>query len=193
VADFFVTEFPRGTTPFIERPKTGGNETQRFEKEFVMRKQILSRFTPAFPSLVLGLMLVGLMALPALAGPRGGGGFRFLRHLDLAEAQQAQVRDVMATHRPEMQSRMTELQDAREALREAIRGESFDEGAVRAAHGKVAAQAEEMAVLRARAFAEIRPILTPEQQARLETLPGRGMGMGKGRGMGKGHGMGKGR
>jgi Spy/CpxP family protein refolding chaperone len=192
---FFVTGFHRETTPFTERPNRGGNETQHVTKEFIMRKQILSRSKPMVPSMILALILVGLIALPAIAGPRGGG-FRFLRHLDLSEQQQVQAREVMENYRTDMQIRMNQLRGARQALREIIHGETFDEAAVRQAHAKVAAESAELAVLRAKAFADIRPILTPEQLETLQDLPARGSGMnrgkGKGRGMGKGQGMGNG-
>lgn len=151
---------------------------------------MIKRFAPVLPALVL----VGLMALPAFAGPRGGGGFRFLRHLDLTGAQKTQVREVAETYRTEMRTRMNDLRSARQALRDIVHGEAFDEAAVRQAHKNVSAQGEELAVLRAKAFADIRPILTPEQLETLKELParksGRGMGGGKGRGHGRGMGDG---
>lgn len=160
-----------------------------------MRKPIQSRFTPMVPSMILALILVVLMALPAIAGPRGGG-FRFLRHLDLSEEQQYKVNEVMENYRADMRIRMNQLRSARQALRETIHGETFDEAAVRQAHAKVAAESAELAVLRAKAFADIRPILTPEQLETLRNLPAQGRGMkngkGKGRGMGQGRGMGNG-
>ena len=152
---------------------------------------MMKRFTP----MVVALALVGLMALPAFAGPRGGDSFRYLRHLDLSEAQQAQIQGILESHRTGMQARMTAMMDARRALRETIHAETFDEAAVREAHANVAAEAEELAVERARTFADIRPILTPEQLERLNELPARGTGrrgMGMERGMKKGRGMGRG-
>jgi Spy/CpxP family protein refolding chaperone len=150
-----------------------------------------------FP-LVLAVALVGLMALPAFAGPRGGG-FRFLRHLDLTETQKTEIRAILDNHRndPAVQTLRDNLQEARRALRDAVRSETFDESAVRNAHQTAANHAEEMAVHRAKVFGEISAVLTPEQREQLKSLPergprGRGMGRGKGRGMGRGRGWGDG-
>lgn len=165
-----------------------------------MRKSIPSRLIPMVPSLVVALLLVGLMALPAIAGPRGGG-FRFLRHLDLTETQKTEIRTILDNHRSDeaVQALRENLQNARQAVRNAVRSETFDESAVRNAHKTAAGYAEEMAVHRAKVFGEINAVLTPEQREQLKSLPergpkgeGRGMGRGKGRGMGHGRSWGDG-
>ncbi|MFW6239280.1 MAG: Spy/CpxP family protein refolding chaperone, partial [Thermodesulfobacteriota bacterium] len=159
---------------------------------------IFSRLSSLVPSLVLALLLAGLMAIPALAGPRGGG-FRFLRHLDLTETQKTEIRTILDTHRSDeaVQDLRNNLQNARQAARDAVRSETFDESAVRNAHKTAAGYAEEMAVHRAKVYSEINAVLTPEQREQLKSLPergpkGRGMGRGKGRGTRHGRGWGDG-
>lgn len=98
---------------------------------------------------------------------RGPMGFHFLKRLDLTQEQRAQVRDIISAHREEMRSHADALAAARETLMETMEAESLDESAVREAHRALAGVKEEMAVLRARMFHEIKGILTPEQNARL--------------------------
>jgi Spy/CpxP family protein refolding chaperone len=58
--------------------------------------------------------------------------------------------------------------EARKALMEAITANEPNEGAVREAARQVADNAEQLAVLRAKLFGEIRKQLTPEQQETLQ-------------------------
>ena len=61
---------------------------------------------------------------------------------------------------------------AREALHAATTSPSFDEGLVRAKAAELAAIDADMAVSRARIFADVFQILTPEQQTKAKELTG---------------------
>jgi protein CpxP len=106
-------------------------------------------------------------------GPGGGPGGVFgpeLRALDLTDAQREQVKAIMASHREEQQAERSRMMTARKALHDAIAADAFDEGAIRAAAGAVAALEADAAVQQARIHAEVFAILTPEQVKKAKAL-----------------------
>jgi hypothetical protein len=62
------------------------------------------------------------------------------------------------------------------ALEQAITTQGLNEALVRQKSADAAAVEADLAVARARAFAEAWPILTADQQAQLKTMQGRGRG-----------------
>ncbi len=103
-------------------------------------------------------------------GGHGSKGFGMLRALDLTADQRTQVREIFAGHREAMRDNGDRIMAAKTALIEATHLAPLDEQAVRDAHRELSAAKEDQAVLRARILADIRGILTPEQQARLTQL-----------------------
>jgi len=102
------------------------------------------------------------------AGPGGPGGAIGLpvRELNLTDAQQDQIRDIVQHHRDEMRTAQQQLREAREEQRKAIEAVPFDEGAIRAITTQKLAQAEaDAAILQARVHSEVWNVLTPDQQA----------------------------
>jgi Spy/CpxP family protein refolding chaperone len=95
-----------------------------------------------------------------------------LRELNLTDAQREQVRQVVDSRQQETRAMGERAMAAREALRAATTSPSFDEGLVRAKAAEVAAIDADMAVARARIFADVFQILTPEQQAKVKELSG---------------------
>lgn len=108
-------------------------------------------------------------------GPGGPGGPLAglpLRELNLTDAQREQVRQIVDSRQQETRAIGERAMAAHEALRAATTSPSFDEGLVRAKAAEVAAIDADMAVARARIFADVFQILTPEQQAKAKELSG---------------------
>ena len=102
---------------------------------------------------------------------RGGEGRGFalrrelgIRHLDLSEAQQEQVRGILESHRAELTNIRERLRVAFRNLNDVVTAGSFDEAAVRSRSAEVAAVQSDAAVLRAKVHSEVWSILTGEQQ-----------------------------
>ena len=134
-------------------------------------------------ALALALCLAPLTS--ALAGPGAGGkrgpGMRgpghhglalgaIARQLDLSEEQREGIREVFERYRADIAAQLEATMPARAALREAIQGDGFDEGAIRSASAEVAAHEAETAVLRGRIFQDAFALLTDEQQAEARAL-----------------------
>ena len=108
-------------------------------------------------------------------GPGGPGGPLAglpLRELNLTDAQREQVRQIVDSRQQETRAIGERAMAAREALHDATTSPSFDEGLVRARAAEMAAIDADMAVARARIFADVFQILTPEQQAKAKELSG---------------------
>ncbi len=145
---------------------------------------------PSLRTLILCTGVLALMALPVQAqggpGPRRGCGPRGAACANLpglTEAQKTAISDLQAKHRPAMEARRKAVQDAHEALRQAMAKPGAD---LKALFDKES-QAR-FAILEARQAhrLEMAKLLTPEQQALWEKRwtegPGRGRGMGRGDG-----------
>jgi protein CpxP len=108
-------------------------------------------------------------------GPGGPGGPLAglpLRELNLTDAQREQVKQIVDSRQQEMRAIMEREMAARDALHAATTSASFDEGLVRSKAAELATIEADMAVSRARIFADVFQILTPEQQAKVKELSG---------------------
>ena len=105
-------------------------------------------------------------------GPGGPLAGLPLRELNLTDAQREQVRQIVDSRQQETRAIGERAMAAHEALRAATTSPSFDEGLIRAKAAEVAAVDADMAVARARIFADVFQILTPEQQAKAKELSG---------------------
>lgn len=109
-------------------------------------------------------------------GPGGPGGGMFgmigpeLQALDLADAQQTQVKAILQAHRDEQQAVGEKMRAARKALNDAIAADTFDEAIIRTKAADVAALEADSAVLQAKVYAAVYALLTPEQIAKLKQL-----------------------
>ncbi len=155
--------------------------------------------------LTITICTLALLAasLPALAhnprgrGPEGGRGFgdgHRLEHLalrlELSDGQRQELKQALSERFEAGAEARRGLFEARQALREKIHADSFDEAAIREAAAAIAALAADMAVERGRQAQELRRILTPEQLAELEQMrEERGRSGRRGpRGLGRGFG-----
>ena len=107
-----------------------------------------------------------------LRGPFGGGPFGdgplIPRVPDVTDAQRQQMRAIVDRHQAEIRPVMEQLHTARTALEDAIVSTPGDEATIRLKSADVAAAEADLAVIRARVYAEVAALLTPEQQQQLQ-------------------------
>ncbi len=89
----------------------------------------------------------------------------------LTEEQRTIVREAMDAARKEAAPLEEKMRAARRQLQEAIHAEKLDEQAIRDKAAEIGKLEGDLAVIRASAFAKIRPSLTPEQLARMKNQP----------------------
>lgn len=134
-------------------------------------------------SLMLTLLVLGFLALGATDasarwnrhGPMDGDGpgmgfgmIRMLERLDLSDDQERQIASLLKSHRDEIAREMADAAEARSALKSAMHASEFSEENVKEAARKMAAQHERMILLRARIMNDVRSILTPDQNERIQ-------------------------
>ena len=102
-------------------------------------------------------------------GMRGGGGFggRMFEKLNLSDAQKDQLRQIAERYQAGFKAQRQAGRGERRGGFDALKGGTFDEGAVRAAAQARANAHVEMEVARARMMHEMYNVLTPEQKAQL--------------------------
>jgi protein CpxP len=104
----------------------------------------------------------------AVHGMRHGGGERWLRGLDLTEAQRDQVFKIFHEQAPVLREHAQAAREASRELRAAATSPNFDRARVRELADAQAKAMAEMAFLRAEAMSRVVAILTPEQRQKLE-------------------------
>jgi Spy/CpxP family protein refolding chaperone len=80
------------------------------------------------------------------------------------------VKQIMDSHKQDQQAIGTRAMAARDALESAVTSPSFDETVIRQRAADLAAVDADQAVMRARIYAQVLQILTPDQQAKLATM-----------------------
>jgi protein CpxP len=106
-------------------------------------------------------------------GMYGGGMFEghmlhfFTDYLDLTDAQQAQVKDILAKEKPALKPLMQQMAQSHQQIRELTMAGNFDEAKVRALATQQAQTMTEMIVQKARIESEMIQVLTPEQKTKL--------------------------
>lgn len=136
------------------------------------------------------LLLISMMPLAAMAGPmtdksqsdrecdgkrhyhgmksgQHAAGERWLKGLDLSEAQQAQLKDMMAQQREARQTRGGEMWRSQRAMHELARAEKLDEAELARLADKAAEAHRQGVVERVRFQHELYSLLTPEQREQL--------------------------
>lgn len=165
------------------------------------------------PTLVIGTLLTASLAVaaPGFGGKfgrgcdgdcsgRGQGPMTYEQHeermghrlemmaavLDLTADQQAQIKGLLDQQWQNRQADRDEMMASRDAMRAARLADPFDEADFRAKAAKQSELRTERMIERAKLQQAIKAVLTPEQQAKAETLRGvMGFGNGK-RGGGRG-------
>lgn len=137
----------------------------------------------AWPVLVIGLVVMGLSAWPALAQHRGAGGemgggagifYILFRGADLTADQEAKVRQILAAHRTKTRELMKQLRATREEMTDKL----FAPGALTAedlqpVRQRAAQLWAQLSQDRLATALEIRAVLTPEQLAKAQKLKDR--------------------
>lgn len=95
----------------------------------------------------------------------------FRKESPLSAEQRASVTKILESHRDEIRAHMTKGRDARRAMGEAAKKDA-NSAATRAAAEKLGDVTRDRALLIAKIGAEVRPLLTPEQQKHIETARG---------------------
>jgi Spy/CpxP family protein refolding chaperone len=111
-------------------------------------------------------------------GPGGRGGpfgpMRMLpmlgRQLELTDAQKDQIKGIADSHKADWKTLADRARTAHVAVTQAITGDTIDEALVRQRSSEAAAVDADIAVARARAYAEVVQILTPEQKTKLSAM-----------------------
>jgi periplasmic protein CpxP/Spy len=105
-------------------------------------------------------------------GMFGGGHMLafFVPRLDLTDAQQSQVKDIMAKEKPTLNPLFLQLAQARQQMRQLEENGSFDEAQVRALAAQQSQTITELIVQKARVESEMLQILTPEQKTKFKEL-----------------------
>jgi Spy/CpxP family protein refolding chaperone len=135
------------------------------------------------PALALGIVLIlsvsaGAWTMAQHQRQRHGEGDHgmMLRHilgeLDLTEEQTEAVHEGMLAHHEALGSAVETLREARDAVAQAIHAPEFDEAAIREASAEAGLLEADLAVGRGEMLRELRGILTPDQQEKLETMLG---------------------
>jgi Spy/CpxP family protein refolding chaperone len=130
-------------------------------------------------TIALALALVVASALAVNAGhlgqrPRshsiglGLKGLKTFLELKLSDSQQAEMLSIIAKHQDKRENALRVFRKARKALQTRIQNAECNEVAVRKAIQEVHAMREDLIVLKGKIMAELKGVLTPEQNAVLE-------------------------
>lgn len=103
-----------------------------------------------------------------MRGQRGPGHERMFKSLDLTDAQKAQVKAIHQKYASQLKSTREAARPDFEAMRAAR--QKGDTAAIRAAAAKLRADMAPAQKVRAQEMAEVRGILTPAQQQKLDSL-----------------------
>lgn len=95
----------------------------------------------------------------------------FRKETPLSAEQRASVTKILESHRDEIRAQMNKGRDARRAMAEAAKKDA-NSAVTSAAAEKLGDVTRDRALLVARIGAEVRPLLTPEQQKHIETARG---------------------
>jgi periplasmic protein CpxP/Spy len=110
----------------------------------------------------------GMGPPPGEMGPGFGGPGMMLRDLDLSDAQQAQVKDLMTAFHTASEPYRTQMRDLGQQLQTATAKGAYDEPTVRSIAEKQAKAQVEMTVLNQKLRSDIYQILTPEQRTKVD-------------------------
>jgi protein CpxP len=107
----------------------------------------------------------GMFGMPG--GPMLG---HFAHQLDLTDAQQAQVKAIMAKEKPTFQPLMLQMAQSHQQLQQQLLTSGFEEAKVRELASAQTQNMTELMVQGARVEAEVLQVLTPDQKTKLSTL-----------------------
>jgi Spy/CpxP family protein refolding chaperone len=127
-------------------------------------------------AVALALTLMATIAVSQIAKPAHmHGDEMFSEHmlgfltdyLNFTDAQQAQMKDILAKEKPTLQPLMQQMAQSHHDLRQLEEGGTFDEAKVRALASQQAQTMTELIVQKARVHSEIFQVLTPDQKTKM--------------------------
>jgi protein CpxP len=132
-------------------------------------------FIAAIALILLGAAAVSQTVRRAAYGHDGGmfGGhmLAFYAHrLDLTDAQQSQVKDIMAKEKPAMKPLLLQLAQTNHQMRQFEENGNFDEAQVRALATQQSQTITELIVQKARIESEMLQVLNPDQKTKFKEL-----------------------
>ena len=121
-------------------------------------------------ALAAGLATSALAQRPGKGFGHHGGWMRHMaKQLNLTDAQQTQIKGIMATEKTKMKPLMQQMRQNQQAQDANING-SFDENQARAFAGKQAQIMTDLIVEKQRMRSEVYAVLTPEQRQKAQQL-----------------------
>jgi len=111
-------------------------------------------------------------------GPRGGGfsgrmlGF-YTDYLDLTDAQQAQMKDILTKEKPTIRPLMQQLAQGHQQMKQLEQAGAFDEAKVRAVASQQTQAMTELMVQKARIKSELMTVLTADQKDKMAKFEAR--------------------
>ena len=120
-----------------------------------------------------GPMSAGPMSGAAMFGGDMLGGRtlgHLVRQLELTDAQQAQVKEIIAREKPGFQPLMLQMAQNHQQMRQLVMAGGFDEAKVRELASQHTQTITELTVQRARVQSELFQVLTPDQKTKLTTI-----------------------
>jgi periplasmic protein CpxP/Spy len=137
-----------------------------------MKKMVLVSLTVLVFTVCLGLNSAGAEGWSGHhRGQPGAVGDRMLERLlslNLTDAQKHSVAVILKQHRDEFRTLAKQTRDARKQLFGQLRADPLSEDAIKQAFHQVSADEEQLVLLRARVFHELKGALTAEQLAKLD-------------------------
>ena len=128
----------------------------------------------------IAVLLIGAVAIAQTvrrtAYRHGGGMFgehmlAFYAHkLDLSDAQQSQLKDILTKEKPTLKSLFLQLSQSRHQMRQLEEGDNFNETQVRALAAQQSQTITELIVQKARIESEMLQVLNPDQKTKFKEL-----------------------
>lgn len=119
-------------------------------------------------------LLLPSLAFAAVRGTRGRQPHalaqRVVERLDLTPEQVRDIREILASYKPEITVELARIKETRGRLFSAIHAETINEAAIRNAATAVGQAEAELAMTRARIVQEVRQVLTPEQREEAQEM-----------------------
>src|ERR1700733_11083149 len=120
------------------------------------------------------VLIAGIAIAQPHGGPHGGGDFFggpmlgfFTDYLDLSDAQQAQIKQIIAKEKPALQPLFKEEMQSHEQMMQLIESGSFDEAKAQAIATQGAQLRAQLEVQHARIASEAYQVLTADQKTKL--------------------------
>jgi Spy/CpxP family protein refolding chaperone len=133
-----------------------------------MRRHFIAIFAMALTLIFAAVVSKGIAAHHD-KGPKGHmmksghHGLRGFLELKLSESQQAELIKIIDKYHGEKMGLKEKKWEAKNKLNDAIYADTYNEEAIRKAAKEVSTNKEEMSVLRAKMFGELKKVLKPEQ------------------------------